>query len=302
MDKVLITGANGFIGSHIAKMFYSNGYNVVGWDLKQGQIDNIHVEKVDLLDMDEIQKSLNSEKPEIIVHCAGNADVGKSVKDPCADFEGNVTVTHNLLFSLHQLGMDSTRVVFLSSAAVYGNPKKLPIMENDELNPLSPYALHKQMCEDTCKYFVLNYNMDIKIVRIFSAYGARLKKQILWDMFIKAQNTRKLSMFGTGNETRDYINVSDVIQAIFLVATKAPEDENVYNLANGKEITIRTITEMFAKYYGIQQSNIVFTGNAREGDPINWRADISKLKALGYKQSIDIGQGIKDYVEWVVSL
>lgn len=300
MLKVLVTGSSGFIGHSICKYFCVHGYDVLGWDRFCKNDICEKTEVIDMLDYSQVVESLRRSEPDIVIHCAGMADVSKSVKEPNNDLSSNVTTTHNLLFSLHELGMTNTRVVFLSSAGVYGNPEKLPISEITNLNPLSPYALHKVMCEDVCRYFVSNYGMDIKIARIFSAYGQGLKKQIFWDMYNKAENTGKLELYGTGSESRDYIYIDDVAQALFLIATK-PSEHIVFNVANGEEITIRRAAEIFAECYGIDRSKIVFNGAVREGDPLNWQADISCLKKLGYKKSISIEAGIKQYINWVFS-
>ena len=154
-------------------------------------------------------------KPDVIIHCAGNTGIQSSVEYPAYDFTSSVTLSHNLMFSLHKLNLTHTRFIFLSSAGVYGSPKTLPISEDSPLSPLSPYALHKTMCEQMCMYFAANYGMDVKIARIFSAYGAGLKRQIFWDMFRKYRKTGRLDLFGTGQESRDYIHVDDVAQALY---------------------------------------------------------------------------------------
>lgn len=297
MKKVLVTGASGFIGNKLARYFICKGFEVEGWD----RTDNNHefpIIKVDMLDMEVIGNRLALIRPDIIIHCAGSADVGRSVMDPYSDYEGNVTVTHNLMFTLHKLGLEKARFVFLSSASVYGNPVSLPITEDMPLNPLSPYAVHKVMCEELCKYFARNYGMNVKVARIFSAYGAGLRKQIFWDMYQKQKNTGRLDMFGTGNESRDYIHVEDVVQSLYLLATKDSEHV-IFNVANGEEVTIREATEMFADAAGIDDSNIAFNGVVREGDPLNWRADISRISSLGYKKTIEMTTGINEYIQWV---
>lgn len=292
--KVLITGAAGFIGSKLLELFKNNGYEVIGWD----RINTEDIVSIDMVDEIAVYNMLSMEHPDIIVHCAGSADVNKSVKYPEMDYVGNVTITHNLLFALYKLNFYQTRFVFLSSAAVYGNPEKLPITEDMPLNPLSPYALHKMMCEDICRYFYNNYSMDIKIARIFSAYGAGLRKQIFWDMYQKVERTGKLEMFGTGNESRDYIHVNDVVQSLYLLAVKKT-DNTIFNLANGEETTIKSIAELFANCMGLDKDKVSFNGYVREGDPINWKADVNRIKALGYKKSIGLNDGLKDYIDWI---
>ena len=143
--------------------------------------------------------------------------------------------------------------------------------------------------------------MDIRVARIFSAYGAGLRKQIFWDMHTKVETTGKLSMFGTGYESREYIHVDDVVQSLYLLATKDSQ-EMVFNIANGEEVTIKQATEIFADYAGIERNDIGFNGVVREGDPLNWRADISRIKRLGYKKTVDIESGLKEYVKWVKNL
>ena len=292
--KVIITGAKGFIGRAMTDYMKQKGHEVIGWDITGAA----NVRTVDMTDFGIICNALKEDAPELIVHCAGAANVSESVRNPDKDFDLNVNITHNLLFALKHNEMNDVRVVYLSSAAVYGNPAVLPIKESDKGKPISPYALHKTMCEDMCTYFMDNHGFDIKIVRIFSAYGAGLKKQIFWDMYCKYKDTGKLEMFGDGTESRDFINIEDLKQALFLIAT-SEYDERVINVANGREITIREIADIFADKMDISREAVTFNGIRREGDPHNWVADISVLRSLGYEQSVSIEDGISDYCDWV---
>ena len=330
--KVLITGASGFVGSNLLSYFHGKGYETVGWDVanyskvassvshsvyidssntrfnntntalnKTSKTSTPTVKAVNLLDPIEIEKSLEEFVPDIIIHCAGSADVHKSVQNPSMDYQGNVTITHNLLFTLHKLHMEDVRFVFPSSAGVYGNPTTLPITEDTPLNPLSPYAVHKVMCEELCKYFAKNYEMKVRIARIFSAYGPGLKKQIFWDMHSKYLKTSRLDMFGTGNESRDYVYIDDVVQALYILATVDSYDV-IFNVANGEETTIRNATEIFAECSGIDFEKISFNGIVREGEPLNWRADISKIRKLGYNSTITIKHGVEEYIRWLKTM
>ena len=248
-----------------------------------------------------LYETLTDIKPDVIIHCAGNTGIQSSVEYPAYDFTSSVTLSHNLMFSLHKLNLTHTRFIFLSSAGVYGSPKTLPISEDSPLSPLSPYALHKTMCEQMCMYFAANYGMDVKIARIFSAYGAGLKRQIFWDMFRKYRKTGRLDLFGTGQESRDYIHVDDVAQALYLLAVK-DFGAIICNVANGQEITIRRAAELFADCAGLSRDNIHFNGVIREGDPLNWCADITRLNSLGYKKTVELEDGLRDYFTWASSL
>lgn len=299
MRKVIITGVNGFIGSHLCEQFREEGVEMEGWDLGDQCRFDIPYYRVNLSDYAEVVSRLEKTDADVLVHCAGCADVGKSVKDPQTDFEGNTKAVHNLLFALKSLGKNRMKILTISSAAVYGNPDRLPICEQAELKPVSPYALHKGMAERICEYFIQNYDFDIKVLRIFSAYGPGLRKQIFWDMYQKLENSGKLPMFGTGRESRDYIYIDDICQAFRLIIEKSPKNEHVYNIANGKEVTIHQVATEFAKRAGRDESIVSFCGTVREGEPINWRADISNLQKLGYRQTVSLGEGIEKYLQWV---
>lgn len=287
---VLVTGSLGFIGSHVLSHFSYNGWKAFGWDIA----DKDNTKYVDLSKKESIIEEIIKIEPDVIVHCAGNANVNSSVVDPEMDYNKNVVITKNLLDSLPSL-KSKPRIVFLSSAAVYGNQDVLPICEDAPLNPLSPYAKHKIMCEDMCTS--LNRDgYDVKIARIFSVYGNGLKKQIFWDMHNKIKETNKLEMFGTGNESRDYIHVNDLLNVLYILAT-ADTDEVIFNVANGEEVYIKDVAKMFAKINGIEE--VYFNGVEMKGNPINWRADISKIKKLGYKQGVSLYEGINSYSNWV---
>lgn len=297
--NVIITGANGFIGSHLLQKFNSEGYNATGWDIVADEQRN--VQKVDLMYSGEIEKALNESKPDIIIHCAGNASVGSSFEDVKRDYDLNVSITHDLLFTMQKLGFTKTRFVFLSSASVYGNPEKLPIDESFSKNPISPYALHKSMCEDVCYYFINNYDFDIKIARIFSAYGSGLRKQVFWDMYQKYLTKGQIDMFGSGKESRDFIHIEDLENALFLISTKR-FNEVVVNVGNNEEVYIEKIAHLFAENIDNDPPKVRFNGEVRQGDPNNWNADISLLKGLGYVQKVSIEEGIRRYCQWLIML
>lgn len=301
MTKVLVTGVAGFIGNALANLFCSlDGYTVVGWDRINTKFVFFY-EVVDLNRIDLIKQKLSEVRPDLIFHCAGSADVNKSMQFPEEDFAGNVVCTHNLLFALHDLGLNKCRIVYLSSAAVYGNPTKLPVNESARLSPLSPYALHKVMCEELCGYFINNYGFDIKIARIFSAYGRGLKKQIFWDMCNKYKSTGRLEMYGNGLESRDYIHISDVVQSLYLLSTTDVPFIH-FNVACGEELTISKVAIIFSEIAKIDSSLVTFNGKRMAGVPVNWCADISRLRSIGFKKMVDIREGLEDYYKWSLSV
>lgn len=297
--RVLITGDEGFIGKYLSNYYISRNAEVYGWDIKGVHSGNSIYQPADMMKQEDAEKVLSEIQPDYIYHCAGIADVRRSVETPLLDLESNYITTHNLLFAMKKLRMKSCRFLLFSSAAVYGSPMSLPISEESAVHPLSPYALHKLAAEEVCRFVYANDELDTKIIRIFSAYGPGLKKQIFWDMYNKIMQTGKLELWGSGSESRDYIYIDDLIQAVTLIAHQSPKDTLVYNVANGVETTIRQAAESFADHFGVGRSIIRFNGIVREGDPVNWKADISKLMNLGYSRNVSFDEGIRKYVEWV---
>lgn len=295
---VLVTGVNGFIGSNVAQLYLGRGYDVIGVDLALvSLVEGVIYYQLNLLS-DDINAILLKYKPYAVIHCAGMADVNYSIKHPESDFYQNVVISRKILYSLKE-NSEKTRFVFLSSASVYGNPIDLPIKEEVHRTPISPYALHKKLVEEICQYFIAQYGMDIKILRIFSAYGNGLKKQIFWDMAQKIRTTGRLELFGTGNETRDFIHINDLVKAIFLIANSEEKKEVIYNVANGEEISIKNVAQIFCQVLELDYNIIQFNRQQRIGNPNNWCANIEKLRELGYRQEVSIEDGIKAYVGWL---
>ncbi len=296
--NIIITGVNGFIGSNAAKYCMERQYHVVGTDIGSTSIvDGIHYTQLNLIS-DDLGELIKENEPYAIIHCAGMADVNYSMEHPDSDFVSNVMVTRKLLYSVKEYAPDA-RFLFMSSAGVYGNPLELPIREDFALNPISPYALHKMIVEDICSYFIRQFNLDIRILRIFSTYGAGLKKQIFWDMGQKLKNTGRLQLFGTGNETRDFIHISDLAKAIVLIMEAPESDTYIFNVANGKEVKISEIARIFCEKMGYSGEIISFNQVTRAGNPSNWRADISRIQKLGYEKTVSLSEGIESYAVWL---
>lgn len=297
--RVLITGGNGFIGSSVLKYFSGNKYEMYAWGNTDVVMNGIRVQSVNLNDKAEIAERLANIDPDIIVHCAGSANVNASVENPLKDFEGNVIITYNILLALSEINRNHIKFIYLSSSAVYGEPQVLPITEEHPLLPISPYALHKQLSEEICRYFISQYDMDIVILRIFSAYGPGLRKQIFWDMNEKIKKNHCLELYGTGEETRDFIYIDDLIRVIEIMVDTDNLKDRIFNVANGINVSVREIAEAYAALWGLDASYIKFSNISRQGNPIHWRADISKLESLGYEPSISLSEGIERYYKWV---
>jgi dTDP-glucose 4,6-dehydratase/UDP-glucose 4-epimerase len=240
------------------------------------------------------------ENSDVVINCIGSANVGFSYMNTSDDFESNVGVVRAILEILREQSLNHVKFINLSSASVYGNPKQLPVKESDPIQPLSPYGFHKTMAELLLTEYSQCFGLKTVSLRIFSAYGNGQKKLLLWDLHEKIQNSiGKIVLFGTGNESRDFIHIEDIAKQILLGIENADFLGESINVANGVEVKISEVVELYQKYYPVG-FNYEFTGEVRLGDPLNWAGDISNMKNWGYQSETGIEQGIVNYLNWAV--
>ena len=299
MKSIFITGSGGFIGSHIAEYFCKKDYLIYGMGRLSDKSKTMKYFKKYInedLYGDKSSRFLEKIKPDYIFHCAGNSYIHNSFKDPLKDFSNNTFLTFKLLTDIKNYSQKS-KIYFFSSAAVYGNPSNLPIKESDKTVPLSPYGFHKLMAENICREFSEIYSLNIIILRIFSVYGTRLRRQIFYDLMNKFNNDNNIKLRGTGNESRDFIHVIDLCRAIELIMKERDKRLEIYNIGTGNQISIRDLANMISNLLN-SSKNIKFDLKNNIGMPLNWEADISKLKKTGFYKSIEIKNGIKEYIDW----
>jgi len=239
---------------------------------------------------------LAEEKPQAFVHCAGRASVPLSMQDPAGDFRDNTVLTFELLEAL-RLNAPECHFLLLSSAAVYGDPPSLPIRESDPVAPLSPYGWHKRQAEILCAEFSAIFNLPTTIVRIFSAYGPGLRRQVVWDICERLLTKRQLTLRGTGRESRDFIHAADVAHALALLAEKSPGCADIFNLAAGRETTIAELAGLAASALEVSVPPS-FDGADTPGQPLNWRADIARIAALGFVPQVSLEDGVRGVAAW----
>jgi UDP-glucose 4-epimerase len=296
---ILITGSAGFIGRYVARHFTEQGWSVIGTDNsppENAPLANLTTYRRLQLPDPELGNLLKEYSPQVCIHCAGRASVGLSVTDPTADFYSNTLLTMEMLDAL-RLHAPQCRFIFLSSAAVYGNPQSLPISETQLTLPLSPYGFHKLQGEQLCLEFAKIYGVPTASVRIFSAYGPGIRRQVLWDICQKAIVQKSVTLQGTGQESRDFIHALDIARALLLIANDAPMTGEAYNLATGTETTIAQLASyLLAALEYPDPPN--FDGIVPVGNPLNWQADISQLKSLGFSPTVSLERGTKTFANW----
>ena len=307
-SKVLVTGGAGFIGSHIVDRLLDEGINVRVLDnLSTGDKKNIshHKNKKgfqfiqgDIRNFSQVKKAIKG--IEAVVHQAALVSVTRSVEDPIISNEINVKGTLNLLKA--SIDANVKRFVFASSCAVYGDTKTLPNKEDSIPKPLSPYAADKLAAENYATVFNKIYGLETVSLRYYNVYGPRQKygpySGVISIFINNILQNNPLTIFGNGEQQRDFVNVKDVIEANLFALTKKEAVGNVFNVGTAKPTTINKIAEIIKK---ITNKKSVKTVHAKpkQGNIKQSYADITKIqKSLGYKPNIQIEEGLNELIKW----
>jgi UDP-glucose 4-epimerase len=232
-----------------------------------------------------------------IVHCAGGSSVGPSLQDPARDFERTVTSTLDVL-EFMRAHAPSARLVLLSSAAVYGDANVEPLHEELPKRPISPYGKHKAIAEDHVAQWASEFGFSTATLRLFSVYGAGLRKQLLWELSRRAlAGEDPLTLFGTGEERRDFIEISDAVDLIVRAAAPASRPPSVMNGGSGRATTVRALAQGVLDALGCSPS-LAFSGEVKIGDPATMVADTRRAEAFGFTPSVSLQDGLARYAAW----
>ena len=289
MMKILITGASGQIGSYVLETF-EDRWDVVGVDLKP------HMDKVvqgDLRDYKFVERVVKD--VDVVIHLAAQVSVERSWNDPIYDAENNIIATVNLLKASIDYGID--RFIYISSAAVYGNPCYIPIDEEHPKNPISPYGVSKLTGEYYCKVF--SDKIHTIIVRPFNVFSPKIDPNnpysgVIAKFIMRVKQNKPPIIYGDGRQTRDFVHVKDVVDFIELVLKKGESGE-AYNVGTGIETSILDLARMIIDIAGLDCDPIF--EKPREGDIRRSCADISKAKKLGFKPKTNLRKDLEEIFE-----
>jgi UDP-glucose 4-epimerase len=298
MRTILVTGANGFIGRHVSRAAALQGDRVIGMGLGSWTEETWRdwgLSAWHELDVSVANLVAHAGTPDVVVHCAGGASVGYSLENPAQDFHNTVATTLDVLEYLRTCASEAA-LVYPSSGAVYGRATALPISEESPLAPISPYGVHKKIAEELCGSYGRSFGIRTAIVRIFSAYGPELRKQLLWDACRKADlGDRQFS--GTGRETRDWVNVEDVARLLLIAGDHADTSGSTVNCATGKGVAVETILAVLFEALGTNLRP-KFTASARLGDPDLVAGDPSRAAEWGWAPEKPWQDGVREYARW----
>jgi UDP-glucose 4-epimerase len=294
MKKMLVIGADGFIGSHCIRFFAEKEWDVWGADIHPAKLSKRYLIDASRPDFRHIFGGTDFD---VCINASGSANVGYSLQHPDHDFDLNVANVNRLISAIYKYNPECAFVNF-SSAAVYGNPQSLPISESQLPAPVSPYGFHKLQSEYLLKEYHRFFGLKTISLRVFSAYGPGLRKQLFYDLYQKLKHADEVDLFGTGNESRDFIYIEDLLHAVDCVISRGKLDGEAVNVASGNEDTIANVAAVFNEAMG-GSKKIRFNGQIKQGDPLNWRADISRISAWGFKPVYNIRQGIPPTAQWL---
>jgi len=297
--KVFVTGGAGFIGYHLCNKLSTLTDDLTIYDnLSSGKMENVKDNpkakfvKGDILD---VKKLCSQPKTDLIYHLAAQVVVPYSMENPLIDFEINAKGT---LCVLEKARKDDAKLVFASSAAVYGNPTQLPTSEDYGFHPFSCYGLSKVVGEEYCEMYREQYGLDIVITRFANVYGLRCHG-VIHDFLEKlAKNPNKLEIIGTGQQSRDLVHVSDVVELLATVGSLESANGQTYNVGLGKTTKIIDLAKLMLQILNLQDKTVVTTtGVSWQGDIVTiWFNNQKARKELSWNPKVTLEDSIKEVI------
>jgi len=299
--RVLVTGGAGFIGSHLVKALVKAGHQVRVLDnLSTGSIENltdvldaIEFVRGDIRDYGTVESAVRGVNA--VVHLAALIDVAESVEKPDLYFDVNVIGTYNVAKALRNIDT----FVFTSSSAVYGEPIKVPIPEDHPLMPKSPYAASKVSGEALVQAFANQCGFRPMILRLFNVYGPKQSRAyagVIIEFIRRVSRGEPLIIFGDGEQTRDFVHVSDIVNAIML-SLKNEKARGVFNIGSGEAITINQLARLIIKMAGKEDLKLIHAPS-RPGDIKYSVANITRVKReLRFEPKMKLELGIKELLK-----
>lgn len=315
MQTFLITGAAGFIGSHLADKLLNEGNKVIVVDnfcdfynpeIKENNVKhnlsnpNYKLYRADIRDRNELAKVFNENKIDVVIHLAAMAGVRPSIDNPIYYQEVNCVGTQNILeeMKLHNI----KKLVMASSSSVYGNCKEVPFKENMIVDfAISPYAATKKANEVMTHVYHKLFDFNVIMLRFFTVFGPRQRPDLAINKFTRLMlNDEPIPMFGDGTTSRDYTYIDDIVDGIIKSCDYVENNKDVYeilNLGNSSPVSLKeminTIAEVLNKTPNIQELPM------QPGDVERTFADISKAKKLiGYNPKTSFKEGIESFIDW----
>lgn len=309
--KILITGAAGFIGSHLAEALLARGDAVVGVDnfndyydprIKRSNVgpfldrEGFRLAEGDIRDEAFLTGTFEAHAPDAVVHLAAMAGVRPSLEDPRTYFDVNVNGTLNVLECVRRFG--KPRLLFASSSSVYGGNEKVPFHEDDDVSrPVSPYAASKRAGEIMCYTYHRLYDLRIHCLRFFTVYGPRQRPEMAIHTFTRRLlEGREITLFGDGSSRRDYTYIDDILDGVIKSLDRCTA-YRIYNLGESRTVSLATLVGLLEKVTGTRAR--IRRLPDQPGDvPVTY-ADIGRAREeLGYAPAVSLEEGLDRFLRW----
>lgn len=317
-DTVLVTGAAGFIGSHLCDRLLSLGHRVVGVDnfcdfyprpRKEGNLaaarknTNFTLVEADIRDRDALARLMGRERPASVIHLAAMAGVRPSIERPDYYTAVNVDGTVSVLDAAVAAGVKA--VLFASSSSVYGNNEKVPFAEDDRVDhPISPYAATKKAGELLCHTYHHLHGLPVYCLRFFTVFGPRQRPDLAIAKFLElARRGEPIPMFGDGSTSRDYTYIDDIVAGVLAALRRCQSvgGYRIYNLGGSHPVSLRDMIAAIERVTGVKVT--VQPRPMQPGDVGRTWADLSRSKAeLGYDPKTSLEAGMARQWEWIKSV
>ena len=308
--KIMITGGMGFIGSHLSEQLLIEKHNLVILTksfFKKHNITNISkkikIEKTDVTNFKKLSQSIQKNKPDVIIHLAGQTSHSQSFKEPLNDIDSNAKST---LFILEEIRKKKLKCRFVlgSTFVVIGRPRKLPVDEKTPCWPTMIYGVNRLTSEHYCKIYHEVYGIDTVIFRITNSFGPREQvvstKNAVNFLIHQAFLGKTVTIFKKGKFFRDLIYISDVISGIKIIMKKGKSGE-LYWISSGRKIWFYKLGKLLEKLTDAKVKFVKESNYTKKVDVGNFVVNNSKLRALGWKPKISLNQGIKETLEYFKS-
>lgn len=317
--KVVVTGAAGFLGSHLVDRLLKEGYHVIGIDnLSSGDINNLKnamgyssfkFVKADLLDPSKWLEEIRNTS--IIFHFAANPEVRHSVEEPIKHYRQNLTATMYILEAARRQNVKT--IVFASSSTVYGDPEKIPTPETHPIRPISIYGATKAAAEIMIKTYHSLYRINALILRYANIVGPRLRHGVIYDFIIKlSNNSRVIEVLGDGSQKKSYLYVNDAIEATLAalnIINESNKSIEIYNIGNNDWISVNDIINVIANTLKLDMNKIkrvykpgTFDGRGWPGDVKMMLLDINKItKDTQWRPSMTSIEAVRATAESLVN-
>jgi UDP-glucose 4-epimerase len=309
--KIMITGGAGFVGSHLCDTLLktNNEITVLTRDSHKTQnlihiLDRIKFEQVDITDFSKMGHSIERNKPDAIIHLAGETSHSKSFEDPIHDVDVNAKSTLFILEKIRKMGT-KCKFVLGSTFIVIGRPTKLPVNEDTPCNPTTIYGINRLSSEYFCRIYHQMYGLDTMVFRITNSFGPREQiipnKNAINFLIYKAFRGEEVTIYNKGKFYRDIIYISDVVDAIIKILKKGKAG-NLYWISSGKKTWFYQLGNMLKELTDAKVKYIETPNYTKKVDVGNFVVDNSKIKELGWTPKSPIKSGIKETLQYFSSV